>query len=106
MTELVGGNCWIIIIIIRELQQLNKKVDGVTKQTVPLIPSCCVSPKALTRDSFTDWAGQGEQSEISVKAQNEQQFNEKSAWSLSQQNHTVPLPVLFPVHFLMHIWTD
>lgn len=37
-----------------ELQQLNKKVADVTKQTISLIPSCCVSPKAVTYDSFTD----------------------------------------------------
>lgn len=85
---------------------LNKKVAGVMKQTISLISSCCISPKAVTYDSFTDWASQEEQREISVTDQSEQELNEKSDWSLSQQDHTFVLLVLSSVHSLMHIWTD
>lgn len=65
-----------------ELQQLNKKVAGVGKQTVLLIPSCCVSPKAVTYDSFTDWTSQQEQRKVSGRDLSEQELMK------SQSEHT------------------
>lgn len=61
----VGGN----LLDHHHGKQLNKKVDGVMKQTVSLISSCCASPEALTYDSLTDWASQEEQREISGREQ-------------------------------------
>ncbi len=82
---------------------LNKKVAGVTKQMISLISSCCASPKAVTYDSFTDWVSQEEQKEISGRDQRRARVNEKSYWSLSQQDHTVLLTVLSSVRSNAHL---
>lgn len=86
-----------------ELQQSDKKVAGVVKQTISLVLSCCVSPKAVTYDSLSDRASQEEQRERSEWAG----VDEKSDWSPPpQQDRTIMLPVLFSLHFHVDVWSN
>lgn len=84
----VGANCWIIIKAISWI----KKVAGCTKQKISLISSCCASP--VNYDSFTDWASQEEQREISGRDQSEWELM-KSQIDLSHNRITLACPLFY-----------
>lgn len=87
-----------------ELQQLNKKVDGVTKQTIPLIPLLlCLSQGCdlwLIHRLSQSGGTKGDFRQRSDRAE----VNENSDWSLSQRDRTILLPVSFSVLSLMCVW--
>lgn len=74
----VGGNCWIIITVNTATVSCSSwmkwwLVLG-NKQFNSPIPSCCVSPKAVTYDSFTDWTSREEQREVSGRDLSKQEL--------------------------------